>query len=418
MAMPARRLVIGIAIALAALVAGLLLPVLRAPRSEGVASCGRCLELARLAPADADEVAIVPTGGSLWFAAARHPVREDRMFGGGARGTLVALAVGRNPVVFWKQGDRTGGAVSAAAPRRWLISLALPAKFRGQVSTKAGALVSGSSAGGFPVDALAALAQEPGQLFVAHRKRPSMPGVIAPAFSSLALEPDSLSVVSRSRDESVAVTPLPKQLRHPASAMLSVALGSIPELAGNWDRVLPIDANGMGAGLVALYGVEAGTFLPRIRGVVVATSSETDPVALLDRLVPAVDGSVSGIRQREGVVIASREAMGLVGEAALVDGYAILALDDGSMDRFLADRASALPFADGAEWSLRAKPAELRLAIRSASDSLGYKLLGKSTRNSVRSLSRSLGWVEGARSATLERTRIAGEARVTCRVEW
>ncbi|MCM2316543.1 MAG: hypothetical protein NDJ92_15440, partial [Thermoanaerobaculia bacterium] len=235
---------------------------------------------------------------------------------------------------------------------------------------------------------------------------------------SLTLDADSLSVVSRSRDESVAVTPLPKALRHPASAMLSVALGSIPELAGDWDRVLPVDASGMGAGLVAIYGVEAGTFLPRVRGVVVATSTETDPVALLDRLVPAVDGSVSSIRQRDGVVIAKREAMGLVGEAALLEGHAILALDDGSMDRFLDDRATAVPFAEGVEWSLRAKPAELRLAIRSASDSLGYKILGKSTRNSVRSLSRSLGWVEGARSATLERTRTAGEARVTCRVEW
>ncbi|MCM2315979.1 MAG: hypothetical protein NDJ92_12615, partial [Thermoanaerobaculia bacterium] len=187
MPMPARRLVIGVVIALAALVAGLVLVVLREPRSEEIGSCERCLELARLAPADSDEVVIVPKGGSLWFAAARHPVREDRIFGGGVRGTLVALAVGRNPVVLWKQGDRTGGAVSAPAARRWLIALALPAKFRGQVWTKAGALVSGSSAGGFPIDALAALAQEPGQLFVAHRKRPSIPGVIAPALSSLTL---------------------------------------------------------------------------------------------------------------------------------------------------------------------------------------------------------------------------------------
>lgn len=418
MAMTARRLLIGAAIAFAALVAWLALPVLREPRIEGISSCGRCLELARLAPAGADEVVIVPSGGSLWFAAARHPVREDRIFGGEARGTLVAFAVGRNPVVLWKQGDRLGGAVSAAAPRRWLIGLALPAGSGGQVSTKSGALVGGSSPGGFPIDGLAALAQEPGQLFVAHRNRPSIPGVIAPAFSSLTLERDSLSIVSRSRDESTAVTPLPAGLRHPISAVLSVALGSVPELAGDWDRILPVDAGGMGAGLVAIYGVEAGTFLPRVCGVVVSSSTETDPVALLDRLVPAVDGSVSSIRQREGVVIARREAMGLVGEAAIVEGHAILALDDGSMDRFLADRAAAVAFAEDAEWSLRANPAELRLAIRGVSDSLGYKLLGKSTRNSVRALSRSLGWVEGARSATVERTRTAGEARVTCRVEW
>ena len=418
MPLQVRRLLIGAAIALIAIVAGLALPALRGADSLGLESCERCLDLARLVPADADEVAIIPAGGGLWFAMMKHPIREDRIFGSETRGTIVAIALGRNPVVVWKRDDRMGAAVFASAPRRSLIRLALPPTLRGQVSTKGGAIVVGSSQGGFPIEELAGLAQAPGQLFIAHRRRPSIPGVIAPAFSSHALERDVLSVVSRSRDESAAVRPLPNGLRHPASAVLSVALGSVQGLGRDWERVLPVDSRGMGAGLVAIFGVESGMFLPRVRGVVIAESTETDPVALLDRLVPAVDGAVSSVRRRDDVVIARREAMGLVGEAALVDGRAVLSLDSTSMDRFLAERVGAAPFAKGAEWSLKAKPAELRLAIRNASESLGYKLLGKRTRNKVRSLSRTHLWDDGPLWATLERTRTGGEARVTCRVEW
>lgn len=406
------------AITFAVLVGLLVLPTLLAPDLEGLDACVRCVELARLAPAGADEVAIAPSGGSLWFAMVRHPIREDRIFGGTLRGTVIALAVGRNPVVTWKQGDRSGAAVSAPASRRALLRLVVPPPLRGQVSTKAGALVIGNAAGGFPIEEYASLAQAAGQLFVAHQRRPSIPGVLVPALSAVTLEKNSLAIISHSRDASVAATPLPPALRHPSGAALSVALGSVTAVAGDWERLLPVDSTGMGAGLVAIYGVDSGAFLPRVRGVVVAESRETDPVALLDRLVPSVDGSVSSIRHAGGVVIAKREAMGLVGEAALVDGHAVLAFDGSSMDKFLADRAAATPFASGAEWSLRARPTELRLAIRRGSESLGYKLLSKRTRNSVRGLSRSLGWVEGARWATFERTRNGGEASVTCRVEW
>ena len=414
----ARRLTLGAVIAFAALTAWLLVPILIEPSGGPVDECERCLELARLAPPDADEVMIVPPGGSLWFSMPRHPIREDRIFGGVVRGAMLALATGRNPVVLWRLGNQVGAAISASPPRRLLLRVALPPVARGQVSTIDGALIVGKTPGGFPNSALVAISREPGQLFVAHRNKPSIPGVVAPAFSSLAFHPNSLSIISRMRDVPPASALLPRELRHPKSAVLSVALGSVAALTGEWERLLPVDSTGMGEGLVAIYGVDAGAFLPRVRGVIVARSTETDPVVLLDRLVPAVDGSVSSVRSRDGISIARREAMGLVGEAALIDGRAILALDATSMDSFLDDRAEAASVAEGTEWSLRAKPTELRSAIRSASDSLGYKLLGKRTRNSVKALGRALGWLEGARSATVERTRQGAEARVTCTIEW
>ena len=418
MAFNARRAGIGLAVALTLLLAAFVAPVLVPPGSSNLESCGRCIELARLAPADADEVALVPGGGSAWFAMWRHPIREDRIFGSTARSTLVALALGRNPVIVWRRGERSGAAALLAAPRHMLLRLALPASLRGQTWTKDGSLIAGETKGGFPIEALLPFAQDPGQLFFAHRGRSSIPGVSAPAVSSVELAERSLSIVSRSRDESAPIPPLPAEFRHPSAAMVSVALGSVSELVGEWDRILPVDAAGMGSGLVVIYGVESGTFLPRVRGVVVSNTSETDPVALLGRLVPAVDGSVSSIRRNGEIVIARREAMGLVGEAAIVNGLALLALDGSSMDRFLADRANAQPLAGGAVWSLRASPGDLRLAIRSASDSMGYKILSKRTRNSVKGLSRSLAWIEGSRWVTFERTRTGPSASVTCRVDW
>lgn len=414
----ARRIAFGSAATLAALVAWLLIPLQLAPSTAPAADCERCLQLARFAPADADEVLIAPSGGSIWFSMRRHPVREDLIFGGTLRGATLAATVGRNPVVFWRRGDRAGAVVSGALPRRALLRLLLPRSARGQVSTKAGALVVGESRGGFAISKYVAIAKERGQLFVAHRNRPSIPGVVAPAISSLLLADRTLSISTVMRDAPEEPAPLPRDLRHPRGAVVSVVLGSVTRFSGEWERFFPIDADGMGAGLVAIYGVDSGAFLPRVRGVIVAATSETDPVALLDRIVPAIDGSVSSIRRRDALVIARREAMGLAGEAAIVDGRALLALDGTSMDRFLDDRAEASAVPEGTAWSLRARPAELRLAIRSASESLGYKLLGKGTRNSVKSLSRGLGWLEGAEMATVERSRVGGQGRVSCVIEW
>lgn len=410
----AKRALLAAAAALLALAAWLVLPLLVAPATVHAGDDERWLQLARFAPADADEVMIVPSGGSLWFSMRRHPIREDRIFGGALRGALLAATVGRNPVVLWRSGDRGGAVVDGMLPRRLLLRALLPAKLRGQVSTKAGALVVGASGGGFAISKYVAIAHEPGELFVAHRDRPSIPGVTVPAISSLALGERALSITTVMRDAPAGGAPLPAELRHPRRAIVSVALSSVTSIAGDWERLFPLDAKGMGAGLVAVYGVESGPFLPRVRGLVVARSSESDPVALLDRLLPAIDGSVSSVRRRDGLVIARREAMGLVGEAAIVDGLALLALDGGSMDSYLEDRAAALPTGEGSEWSLRASPSELRAAIASASESLGFKLLGKGTRNSVKSLSRALGWLEGAQAVTLERSR----ARVVARVEW
>jgi hypothetical protein len=348
----------------------------------------------------------------------RHPIREELILGGAARGALLAATVGRNPVVFWRRGDQAGAVVSAALPRRIALRLFLSPGAKGQVSTKGGALVIGTSQGGFAISKYVAIAKDPGELFVAHRNRPSIPGVIVPAISSLALEERTLSISTIMRDAPAGSSPLPRDVRHPRRAILSVALGSVTALAGEWERFFPIDADGMGAGLVSIYGVDSGAFLPRVRGVIVSATTETDPVALLDRIVPAIDGSVSSVRRRDGLVIARREAMGLAGEAAIVDGHALLGLDGASMDLFLDDRKDAIAVADGTEWSLRARPAELRVAIRSASESLGYKLLGKGTRNSVKALSRGLGWLDGAEAVTVERSRAGGQARVACRVEW
>jgi len=361
---------------------------------------------------------IVPSGGSLWAAMWSHPIREDLIFGGRLRGAMLAAAVGRNPVVLWRRGDKGGAVISASLPRRLVLELLLSRRAKGQVMTKAGALVLGETDFGFAISKYVAISREPGLLFVAHRNHPSIPGVVAPAISSLVLGDNSLSITTTMRDAPESATPLPRELKHPRRAILSVALGTVTAIAGEWERLFPFDANGMGAGLVAIYGVESGPFLPRVRGVVVTSTSESDPVTLLDRIVPAIDGSVSSIRRRDGLVIARREAMGLAGEAAIVDGHALLALDGSSMDLFLDDRATALPVADDSDWSLRVRPSELRVAIRSASDSLGYKLLSKGTRNSVKSLSRGLGWLEGAQSATVERSRVGGQGRVTCTIEW
>jgi hypothetical protein len=418
MALPARRIVLGAAAAFAALAAWLLVPLLIAPSPEIAGECERCLQLARFAPADADEVMIVPSGGSLWGAMWKHPIREDLIFGGSLRGAMLAATVGRNPVVFWRRGDKGGAVISATLPRRLVLELLLSRSARGQVSTKAGALVLGETDFGFAISKYVAISREPGQLFVAHRNRPSIPGVTAPAISSLVLGDRTLAITTTMRDAPAAAAPLPRDLRHPGGAILSVALGSLTAIPGEWGRLVSFDANGMGAGLVAIYGVESGPFLPRVRAIVVTSTSESDPVAMLDRIVPAIDGSVSSIRRRDGLVIARREAMGLAGEAAIVDGRALLALDGTSMDRFLDDRAKALPVADDSDWSLRVRPSELRVAIRSASESLGYKLLSKGTRNSVKALSRGLGWLEGAQSATVERSRAGGAARVRCVVEW
>jgi len=418
MATPARRIILGAAALLALLAAWLVIPLLVAPVSEEADECERCLQLARFAPAEADEVMIVPAGGSLWAAMWSHPLREDLIFGGMLRGAMLAATVGRNPVVFWRRGDKGGAVISASLPRRLVLELLLSRKAKGQVMTKAGALVVGETDFGFAISKYVSISREPGLLFVAHRNHPSIPGVIAPALSSLALGERTLSITTTMRDAPAESTPLPRDLKHPRRAVLSVALGTVTAIAGEWERIFPFDANGMGSGLVAIYGVESGAFLPRVRGVVVASTAETDPVALLDRIVPAIDGAVSSIRHRDGLVIARREAMGLAGEASIVDGHAILALDGTSMDLFLDDRATALPIAGDSDWSLRVRPSEFRAAIRSASDSLGYKLLGKGTRNSVKSLSRGLGWLEGAQSATVERSRVGGQGRVTCRVEW
>lgn len=400
------------------LAAWLAIPLAIAPSTAPPAESERCLQLARFAPADADEVMIVPSGGSVWFSMRRHPIREELILGGRLRGAMLAVTVGRNPVVFWRRGDRAGAVVSAAAPRRLALKLLLPRTVRGQVLTKAGTLVIGDSRGGFAISKYVSIAREEGQLFVAHRNRPSIPGVSVPAISSLLLADRALTISTTMQRAPVESTPLPSDLRHPRRAIVSVALASVTTLASEWERFFPIDASGMGAGLVAIYGVDSGAFLPRIRGVIVASTTERDPVALLDRIVPAVDGSVSSIRRRDGLVIARREAMGLTGEAAIVDGRAFLALDDASMDLFLDDRASALPVPEATDWSLRSHPTELRLAIRNASDSLGFKLLSKGTRSSVKGLSRGLGWLEGAKSATLERSRAGGQARVRCVVEW
>jgi hypothetical protein len=405
------------AIAVGVIAIALFWPVMRAPRPVVLGNCLDCAELLRTVPAAAAEVYVVPSGGAFFFALRSHPIREESLLEQIPSAPLLALAIGDAPVVAWHHDDRLSFAVKLSAIRRALVAL-IPV---GQaVEVRDGVVFigpRGEPALGPPPELV--LADGPAHAFAIHRHRSPVPGLHSPSLTAITLGNASLSIVSRAPAPAARAPLGDGSPLHPRGAMFSFVSGTLPEAVSRFDRVLPFDPRGLGGrGMLVLYGAEGGRIAPRIRGVLVMPASQGETAAsLIERLLPAVNGASTSGRPVGGVTVARREAMGLTVEAAIRGGDAILAFDGKSMETYLGERDGDAPDRQ-AIWSLRLQPQIAYSMLKGVRDSLGFRLLGADTRDSIRRLQRAVGLVRDAKSLSMELVPKGELDEVRMNVEW
>lgn len=345
--------------------------------------------LARV-PADADAFAIIPTAAAVHRKLVANPITRDAVEKWTEERQLPpAWMIGAADVVVWRAGDQTGYAIELDPIRRFFVRLT-----GAKVDPPAGPAIAQAD-----VESLLALAAPlaPGDAFVVQRSasRGAFPPIGRPAVSTVRIEGAELSLVSRAaadpRDPRPAVArPLP------GGAMIAAWFSEEPRVLRDLDRlfasrVSPLAEQG---GSIIIYDVNAGTLLPRPRGLlVVPETPETQEAA----------GNVRRVAEA-------------FGEVRAVGGQIRFSFDGTSMSIYEGERFAETPW-PVTEWAARIDVPRLLPVLHELGDSTGLRIAAPRIYRSARDLRRWMDVLAPARAidAGLSHDGRAEELRVRVR---
>ena len=353
-------------------------------------------ELLRQVPADAEAYALVPAPVVLLEKLKANPITSEPVTRWTDEHPLPPAAMlGRADAVAWKSGKTTAYAVRfdpvrAVIARAWTPFAAVDTAWHGRT------LVIGAErrAGFSPPEELRLANGLPeGDAFVVQRKesRGAFPPIGRPAVTSVRVTADQIEFASRAeaaQDQGGLKPAL--RLDLPRTAMLSVSFTDPPRVMGDLERLIASDVDALvgDGGIIALYGVDTGTLLPRPFGAIV---------------VPANEGSRAAAGRYASVL----------GEVRESGGQLVIAFDRNSAAQYIEDTKTPLPWPAN-RWALRMDPVRLIPVLRKVGDNPALRFAAPRIHRGARDLRRWMGALEQARSieAVLSVTGGVEELRV------
>lgn len=334
-------------------------------------------------PANAETFAFVPTAALLHRRLLTNPVARDAVERWTSQHDIPRpWLIGGADAVVWRRGKHISYAVRLDSFRAFLVRLWLMS------STNVNGIWDGSvfviGEGGVPsdermVDPFLALATglPEGDIFVVQRAgaRGAFPPIGRPAVTTIRVTPEAIDLTSHALAEEATLSNPPFTPEHPRGALLSAAFARPPRILGDVERLLGTNVSALfdGGGAVALYDVDAGTLLPRPKGVLTVPATDKSRAALQE-ILPAVQ---------------------LLGESRDNGKELFVSFDRQSMPLYLKDTFDRAAW-PATSWSLRLDAQRLPPILEKLSDNRGLRLVGPRIHRAARDLRR---WTEALREA-------------------
>lgn len=353
-------------------------------------------------PADADAFALIPAAALLRGKLLANAVTHEPLLRWEQEHEMPrAWMLGAADVVVWKREKATSYRVRldgfrALVVRAWLaVASNAPARWEGSTLVMNDATPSPQAVELAPILRLAAGLPAGEALVVQmNRARGAFPPIGRPAVTSIRIAADEILLVSRAAADDASSFPA-VQARFPRSAMLSVTFAKPPRIVSDLNRLLgtKIDRLVEQGGSITLYSVDAGTFIPRPKGVIV---------------IPATDGSRSAM---EDVISVAR----LVGETRDTGSEIQVAFDRTSLGTYAGDEMVPATW-PATSWALRIDPPTLVPVLRKLSGSTGLRLLAPRMHRGARDLGHWIDALERADSVEAASSAANGVEELRVRV--
>ena len=373
--------IVAVVIGVMALYLALTTPSTATPVRFPLSASQRAL-IARV-PAAADSFALIPTAALLNKRLLANPVTRDAV----ARWTSEhdvpqPWMLGGADAVVWRRAKRISYAIRLDPFRAFLVRLWLMSSTNVNGVWDGSVFVIGDP--GAPLDPralddLLALANGlPEGDFLAVQRDPArgmFPPIGRPSVTSVRVTPAAIDLVSRAVAERDAVANPPITARHPKNALLSASFARPPRILGDVQRLLGTDLSSLlgNGGSVSLYDIDAGTFLPRPKGVISLPANEQSRRAIGD----------------------IQSAIDLVGETRDTGSEVLVSFDRQSMPLYIKDTFAPAAW-PASVWSLRIDAQRMPPILDKLSDSRGLRLVASRVHRAARDLRR---WTEALRRA-------------------
>jgi hypothetical protein len=350
-------------------------------------------QLLQNVPPDAEAYALVPAPVVLMAKLKANPITTEPVTRWTDEHALPPAAMlGRADAVAWKSGKTTAyavrfDAVRALIARVWTMFSAVETTWNGRTLIIGGA--PGGAAGFSPPEELRLANGLPeGDVFVVQRSesRGAFPPIGRPAVTSVRVTGSEIELASRARTNEAGELKPALRFDLPRGAMLSVSFTEAPKVLGDLERLIAEDVDALvgDGGVIALYGVDTGTFLPRPFAAIVVPADERS------RAAAAKYGNVLGQVQESG-------------------GHLIIAFDRNSGSQYIKDAKAPVPWPAN-RWAMRLDPVRLIPVLRKAGDNPALRFAAPRIHRGARDLRRWMGALEQA-------TSIEAAASVTDGVE-
>jgi hypothetical protein len=336
--------------------------------------------LARV-PANADAYALIASPAVLMRKLEANPVTREAVAKWTDEHALPPSSfLGRADAVLWRTGKATSYAVHfdpvrAFFVRLWTMSGHADAQWDGRTLIIDPA--EGTPPASPPSELHPAIGLPDGDVFVVQREeaRGAYPPIGRPAMSSVRVTATDIELTSRAVSQETEVRAMARPAL-PRTAMLAVAFTDPPRILGDMNRLLASDLDALvgDGGVLALYDVDTGTFLPR---------------PFLAIAVPADDDGRAALANYERVI-------DTVGTKLEQNGELVISFDRNTAPRYVQDARAPLPWPAN-RWAVRIDPPRLIPVLRKVGDNPALRFATPRIHRGARDLRRWMGALEQAR---------------------
>lgn len=339
-------------------------------------------------PASADAFALVPTAAVLHRKLLANPVTRDAVERWTSEQPVPRpWLIGGADVVIWKQEKKTSYAIRLDAFRAFLVRTWMMTASDVEAHWDGSMFVINGGAPGPPasIDDLLPLASSlpEGDVLVVQRERARgmFPPIGRPSVTSVRVTPREILVTSRARQSApeARTTPetTPINARHPRGALISASFAEPPQLLGDAERLLGTDISALvdDGGSIAIYDIDAGTLLPRPKGVIAVPADEEARAAM---------GDVTRVAE-------------LVGETRDTGREILVSFDRQSMPLYLKDTFDPAPW-PASRWAARIDAARITPILERLGDNRGLRFVAPRMHRAARDLRRWIGALREAQS--------------------
>jgi hypothetical protein len=355
-------------------------------------------------PASADAFALIPTAALLHRKLLANPVTRDAV----ERWTSEEVVpkpwlIGGADAVIWKVGKKTSYAIRLDPFRAFLVRLWLMSSTNAAGVWDGSVFVIGAPEARMDaraVDDLLARASglPEGDVLVVQldRGRGMYPPIGRPVVTTVQVSASDIVLTSRARVVSDVTTSHPPiRARHPRGALLSAVFARPPRLLEDTERLLGVDLSALidDGGSVALYDVDAGTLLPRPRGVIAVPADEKARAVMQDLTRVAE----------------------IIGETRDTGDEILVSFDRESMPLYLKDTFVPAPW-PATRWSMRIDAARITPILQRLGDNRGLRLVAPRIHRAARDLRRWISALEQARSIEAVESESGGIEELRVRI--